>query len=144
MKKETIMTGIIGLLIGIIITGFTVTSAVNNQNTSLMDMMGVDTAKIQYKPSTNDSSISMGDMNSQLETKSGDDFDKTFTEMMIIHHQGAIDMANLASTRATHQEIKDLSKDIISAQQKEIAEMQKWQMDWSYKTTNDTMPGMMH
>jgi uncharacterized protein (DUF305 family) len=41
-------------------------------------------------------------------------------------------MAKLAETRAEHDDIKQLSQDIITAQEGEIAEMKKWQQQWGY------------
>jgi uncharacterized protein (DUF305 family) len=38
------------------------------------------------------------------------DVDQSFASMMIEHHQGAVQMGNLARERAQHQEIKDLAK----------------------------------
>lgn len=70
-----------------------------------------------------------------LAQKKGDDFDKTFIDEMIKHHEGAIDMAKLAESNAKHQELKNLSKDILAAQSKEIDTMQTWQADWGYKKT---------
>jgi hypothetical protein len=76
--------------------------------------------------------MSMDDMTMMLKGKTGDDFDKAFIEMMIDHHQGAIDMANEALKNAEHEEIKTLSTAIIDAQQKEIDEMKEWQQTWGY------------
>lgn len=72
----------------------------------------------------------MQGMMAGLDGKTGDDFDKAFLSEMIMHHQGAVDMAQLALTNAKHQEIKDLAKNIIDAQNKEIADMKKWQGSW--------------
>lgn len=72
----------------------------------------------------------MANMNAGLQGKTGDTFDQEFLAQMIVHHQGAIDMAQLALTNAKHQEIKDLSIAIISAQTKEIGEMKAWQKAW--------------
>lgn len=52
---------------------------------------------------------------------------------MIVHHQGAVEMANEAKVNASHDEMKKLSDDIISAQTKEIEMMQGWQTQWKYK-----------
>ena len=49
-----------------------------------------------------------------------DEVDHTFAGMMIGHHTGAIRMAELATQRAGHDEIKTLAADIIAAQQREI------------------------
>lgn len=81
-------------------------------------------------------------MSKQLVGLSGDDYDKAFIEMMIAHHQGAIDMAKLSETRAKHDEIKKLSQNIIEAQEKEIYESQQWQQLWGYY--GDEMKRMMH
>ncbi|MEO5646679.1 MAG: DUF305 domain-containing protein [Candidatus Paceibacterota bacterium] len=72
----------------------------------------------------------MSSMNADLQGKTGDTFDQAFLSEMIVHHQGAIDMAKLAQTNAKHQEIKDLAGNIITAQTKEIAEMKAWQKSW--------------
>jgi uncharacterized protein (DUF305 family) len=77
-----------------------------------------------------DMSSMMMDMNAALKGKTGDAFDQAFLAEMVIHHQGAIDMAELAMANAKHQEIKNLSKAIVSAQTKEIAEMKAWQKSW--------------
>ena len=74
----------------------------------------------------------MNDIILKLKDKTGDDFDKEFTDLMIEHHQGAIDMANLAGQNAKHQEIKDLADDITSTQLSEIQMMRKWQKTWGY------------
>lgn len=72
----------------------------------------------------------MNDMSSQLVSKNGDAFDQAFITEMIIHHEGAVEMAELALKRAQHQEIKDLALDIIGAQNKEIDDMKKWYGEW--------------
>jgi uncharacterized protein (DUF305 family) len=44
----------------------------------------------------------------------------------------------LSDARAKHNEIKQLSQTIISAQQKEISEMKQWQKDWGYSDNGMT------
>lgn len=141
MNKENIMVGIIGLLLGVVITGFAAGQAVNNNNNGMMRMMGMNTSNSQ-QAATSHSTMSMADMNKQLKPLSGDDFDKAFIEMMIAHHEGAVDMAQLSDSRAKHNEVKQLSKNIITAQEKEIAEMKQWQQNWGY--SSDEKMDMMH
>lgn len=74
--------------------------------------------------------MSMKGMSMMLEGKTGDSFDQAFLEMMIPHHEGAIDMAKLAQKNAGHAEIKKMANDIISAQQKEIDQMNAWLTAW--------------
>src|SRR5438046_3099783 len=44
------------------------------------------------------------------------EFDRLFIDMMVPHHQGAIEMARLAQERAERPEIKQLAADILSSQ----------------------------
>ena len=52
--------------------------------------------------------------------------DVDFRTKMIPHHQGAIDMAKVALEFATDPSTKAMAEAIITAQEKEIAEMQAW------------------
>ena len=135
MNKNTILAVLIGLVIGV---GGTLGVS------ALKDDDSTKTVNTQQVSSTDHSSMSMDDMNKQLEGLSGDEFDKAFTEMMIAHHEGAVDMAELIPSRAKHEEVKTLGKAIIAAQTKEIAEMKQWQIDWGYRSENTMMQGMDH
>ncbi len=95
--------------------GYPSTSSDNMMDHSAMGMMG-----------------DMAGMTSELEGKTGDEFDKAFIEQMILHHQSAIDMAAPGETNAEHQEVKDLSRAIVTDQSKEISQMEQWQKDWGY------------
>lgn len=134
VSRESILFGIIGLLLGVVITLMLARNIVNNNMTGMMrinqnqGMMEESSAMMM----DHDESMSMEGMSEALKDKVGDEFDKTFIDLMIEHHQGAIDMANLAKVNAKHQEIKDLADDIISAQTKEIDMMRDWQILWSY------------
>ena len=143
MNKESVLYGVIGLLAGVIIAGFTATYAVNNNNNSMMRMMGMH-ANTNSQGMMSDNDMSMSDMTTALKGKTGDDFDKAFITGMIAHHQGAIDMANLAKQNAKHDEIKNLANDIVAAQTKEINEMKSWQSQWNYSssTTDDSTHNM--
>jgi len=57
-------------------------------------------------------------------------YDLQFLDTMIAHHQGAVDMAAPCAAKAQHAEIKTLCANIISSQQKEIAEMRSWRDKW--------------
>ena len=83
-----------------------------------------------------ESSGSMGDdmanMESKLNGLSGEAYDKEFLKQMILHHQQAVDMSKYADTNAKHQEVKDLAQAVITAQEKEIADMKSWQQKWGF------------
>lgn len=75
----------------------------------------------------------MESMMSGLDGKTGDTFDKSFIKEMIVHHQGAIAMAQRAKTNAKHSEIKTLADTIISAQTGEIVKMEGWLKAWYFE-----------
>jgi uncharacterized protein (DUF305 family) len=58
---------------------------------------------------------------------SGDDI--MFAQMMIPHHEQAIEMSTLAETRATNPEVKEIAAQIKAEQAPEIAQMKKWLTD---------------
>ncbi len=129
MKNNTIICLIVTLVVG-----FGVGYAVGNGKISSNSNESLDNTHKMPDGSMmeNDNSMSgmMHSMNASLMGKTGDDFDKTFIEEMIVHHQGAVDMAELALTNAKHQEIKNLANAIIVAQNKEINDMKVWHQNW--------------
>lgn len=58
------------------------------------------------------------------------EFDLRFIDGMILHHQGAIIMAEAALQHSDRDEIKTLATAIVSAQQGEIEQMQQWRKQW--------------
>lgn len=114
METKPLLYGLVGFFIG----GLIVAIAANT----------FDKAELQ-------DSSSMSQMTRSLETKKGDQFDQAFIANMIEHHQGAIDMAKLSAANAKHEEVKQLSQGIISAQQEEISKMKQWQTDWGYASS---------
>lgn len=66
-----------------------------------------------------------------------------FVVNMIPHHQEAVDTARLVVARGESAELRKLAQAIITAQEKEIAMMQKWSKDWSYSTVKSSYQNMM-
>ncbi|MFD8380318.1 DUF305 domain-containing protein [Streptomyces sp. NPDC059679] len=69
--------------------------------------------------------------------------DVSFAQGMIPHHRQAVEMADLAPTRASSAQVKKLAADIKKAQDPEIRTMSGWLKTWGEKVP-EAMPGMDH
>ncbi|MFI2649106.1 DUF305 domain-containing protein [Micromonospora fulviviridis] len=74
--------------------------------------------------------------------------DVMFAQMMIPHHQQAVEMSELAGTRAADPEVKKLAGQVTAAQGPEIATMRGWLAAWGRPAPSASaghgMPGMDH
>jgi uncharacterized protein (DUF305 family) len=59
----------------------------------------------------------------RLSTASGAEFDRMFLEMMIQHHQGAVEMARTEVATGKNADAVRLARHIIDSQQAEIGQM---------------------
>ena len=57
-------------------------------------------------------------------------FDRAFIDMMIPHHEGAVKMAEEELSEGENPRLRRLADDIVSAQQREIAQMREWRERW--------------
>lgn len=124
MKRDLLVYGIIGVLIGGVLVWFVAANAVNNNMTGMMQMMG------------------MRQMGSQNTRGMMGNIDQHFIEQMIPHHEDAIIMAKLAQTKVKRAEVKQLSQNIIVSQGKEIDQMKVWYKDWFGKDVPKDIPVM--
>ena len=110
---------------------------------SVIALMGMS-AHAQSTPTTGTATMPMADMHKgakgahdmkgsmmmgmdemQKMPMSGDP-DKDFAMMMKIHHQQALNMAEMQLKTGKSPEMKSMAKQIIVAQKKEIAQFDKW------------------
>ncbi len=57
-------------------------------------------------------------------------YDARFIDSMLIHHRGAVEMAQEALEKAEREELKIMAQGIIDAQNAEIDQMRKWREEW--------------
>jgi Domain of unknown function (DUF305) len=82
---------------------------------------------------SSDMAMQMNHMNESLRGLSGAELEKQFLSDMVVHHQGAVDMAKAIISDAknsTHPEIVTLATTILQAQTTEIAQMNNWLTSW--------------
>ena len=68
----------------------------------------------------------MSGMDSMQKMRMSGDTDKDFAMMMKIHHQGAVNMAEMELAHGKSPVMKAMAKNIIAAQKKEIAQFDRW------------------
>jgi uncharacterized protein (DUF305 family) len=74
----------------------------------------------------------------------GSEADITFAQLMIPHHEQAVQMADMALQQASSQEVIDLATQIKGAQDPEIAQMRGWLEQWGAPEQMDGADGMDH
>ncbi|MFI8893273.1 DUF305 domain-containing protein [Streptomyces paradoxus] len=73
------------------------------------------------------------------------DTDVMFAQMMIPHHEQALEMAGLADGRASDAGVKTLVADIEKAQDPEIRTLKSWLKAWGKpESAEESTPGMDH
>jgi len=132
MQKNTLIIGAILLVVGLGVgygigaskTPSTPAPASQNSGMHMMpdgSMMGDNSSGM---------SGMMMDMNAALRGKTGDALDKAFIDEMIVHHEGAVEMAQILLAGTKRPELIKLGNDIVTAQTGEIEMMKQWRTDW--------------
>jgi len=132
MNKKSLIYGLGGLLFSSAFASFLV---INRTQAQTQFSQQNTLAQTQQKPQGSEPNLhhpqgfptatpsGMGMMSQQQA-------DQHFIQMMIPHHQGAVDMANLALSKAKHPEIKKLAEAIKIDQNREIEQMKAWYKQW--------------
>lgn len=88
------------------------------------DMSGMEGHDMGDMSSDMPGMMSSEDMD-KLKKASGAEFDKMFLEMMVKHHEGAVEMAETQKAKGKYGPAMKLADDVIKAQTAEIEEMNK-------------------
>ena len=111
-------------------TALTLAGCAGNSGSSSESMPGMDHG------SSSSPSVVMADFN---------DADVMFAQMMIPHHQQAVEMADMILAKDDIDEgVLTLAEDIKAAQQPEIEQLQGWLDEWGADTDTESMGGMDH
>ena len=134
ITKNIVASGVICGAICVVFMWTYMHFAMNGYNMS-SGAMGMNMSKgMESDMKMSDESMSMDammmHMNDNLKGKTGDELDKAFLADMIVHHQGAVDMAKLLEAGTQRPELKKFAQDIITAQSGEIQQMKAWQKMW--------------
>jgi uncharacterized protein (DUF305 family) len=70
------------------------------------------------------------------------EFDRLFIDMMVPHHEGAIEMAGIARSRVEHEELKQLVTEILRTQAAEASQLRRWRQEWYGSSATPPMSQM--
>lgn len=65
-------------------------------------------------------------MHEKMAAASGETVDQAYIAKMIAHHEGAVEMAEVALRDSRDPEIRRMAQAVVDAQTREIAEMRAW------------------
>jgi uncharacterized protein (DUF305 family) len=65
------------------------------------------------------------------ELEDAESFDIAFIDMMIPHHEGAVEMADQLLEEGENPQLQAMAKEIIASQTAEIEQMRKWRAQWA-------------
>jgi uncharacterized protein (DUF305 family) len=131
MNKKFLVYSLVGLLSSGAIVGFVL---VDSQQGQSFPASGKPQQPKSVRVDQHFIEMGQGMMNMATDLnalKQAPDFDKEFVRQMIPHHQMAVKMAQMVSSRAARPEIRTLAQSIIKSQNAEIAQMQGWQQAWN-------------
>lgn len=133
IDKKTLVAGIIGLVIGILIAVLVLCCMNGGRSKGSYRSQYKRNAMTQMHQMNGDMQTMMHGMTGRMEGKTGDALDQIFLEDMIVHHQGAVDMAKMLQANTKRPELQKMATDIIDVQTKEIEMMQDWLKEWFAK-----------
>lgn len=85
---------------------------------------GAPTGRTSHEGSSHEAM--MGETMTKLHAAQGAEFDRVFTAEMIMHHNMAIEMSELAKSRASSSEVKKFAQKSIDDQKEEVAELKSF------------------
>lgn len=119
----------------------TTKNEVDNSMTHKMQTDSMNSGEMQM-----DNSI-MQSLNSTMrkmnDMKMTGDFDLDFGNMMIIHHQAAIDMSEVEIAKGTDRQMKTMAQNIVTAQKAEIEQLNQFVKNYKTQETKK-MSGEMN
>jgi uncharacterized protein (DUF305 family) len=141
MPTKLIKTGLIALTwIGAVT--LTISCSPNSNQSQASNTKVTETSNKQEIKQTGDMMENGNGMSHDMSMDLGPadaDYDLRFIDGMLMHHQGAVNMAEEALSKSQRPEIKKLAQDIITAQNREISQMKEWRTAWYPKADSTPM-----
>ena len=106
------------------VVSLVVTSSVTATSFALAkDPSSTHPVRTEERPFMSENATAMKKMMTDMMIRPSGDVDRDFVEMMVPHHQGAVDMAKAELKYGHNEQLRQLARGIVVNQQHEITEM---------------------
>ena len=130
-----------------LLTGVSLQSCSNGNNSSAKNRSDTPMSQMAHTD-TKDMNEMMQSMHSTMENmdamKMSGNFDIDFANMMVMHHQAAIDMSEVEIAKGNDSRIKTMAQNIITAQKLEIVQLQQFVKNYRMPETKMEKGEMQH
>jgi len=131
-KNSQIIIGLLAAILGLIVGYFF--GANTNPRVSFMDEMYEEMEEHMYEDEiiSGDGAMmhAMDEMMLGFRGKTGVAYEEAFLRGMIVHHIGAVEMAEALLEQTDRPELRVFAQNIIDAQSQEIETMKGWLQEW--------------
>jgi uncharacterized protein (DUF305 family) len=118
-------------IIGVVLVsgalGFGICTAISASSEPKIDTVFHDMSTMSEEVSMEEQ---VKQLSGELDDKTRNALDRAFAENMIVHHQGAIEMAGKVVDQTKRPEVKALAEEIITTQGAEVETMNGWLKKW--------------
>jgi uncharacterized protein (DUF305 family) len=118
-------------IIGVVLVsgalGFGTCTAISASSEPKIDTVSHDMSNMSEEVSMEEQ---VKQLSGELDDKTRNALDRAFVENMIVHHQGAIEMAEKVVDQTKRPEVKALAEEIIATQGAEVETMNGWLKKW--------------
>lgn len=131
MKQGILLSLVLTAAVAVLGAACSQTANVNTNTSMNHNAMAMNMNSVPPKmPMNNNANMSgMMDMKSSPNAAS-QPYDLQFIDTMTMHHQGAVEMAEVVLKISSNEELKKFAQNIIADQTKEIAQMKDWREKW--------------
>ncbi len=107
--------------------GFGLCTAISTSSETKSDSISHETTTMNQEVSMEEQ---VKQLSGELDDKTRNALDRAFVENMIVHHEGAIEMAEKVVDQTKRPEVKALAEEIIATQGAEVETMNGWLKQW--------------
>jgi len=133
-KNSTIIVGLLALILGLLLGYFFGTNNMSHRGFFSNDSMHEEMREHMYGDDIIDEDgamiHAMDEMMLGFRDKTGEEYEEAFLRGMIVHHFGAVRMAEELLGETERPELRAFAQNIIDAQSEEIDTMKGWLETW--------------